>query len=193
MACRTRSSRMPRAATWRSTISARRCANSRSRAARSSFFCNVTKHLLERLQARYGLVVREVEMERGDGDVAVFHGLEVGPFAGMPGRFAAADPVVLPAARIEPLDQTFRVDALPQPGHADAEKGAGREVHVQDDLGIARLIEEPADQLGGERRTGVEREVLAHPRGECDGGNVKQRALEGRGDGAGVGDVVAEV
>src|SRR5437763_16304989 len=68
MACSTRSSRMPRAATWRSTISSRRCAKSRS-----SFLCDVAKDLLERAEARDGLVMREIEVQRSDGDEVALH------------------------------------------------------------------------------------------------------------------------
>src|SRR6266550_632744 len=127
---------MPRALTWRSTISSRRCANSRS-----SFRGGGAKDLLERLEAGDRLVVRQIEVQWGDGDVSVLHRLEVGPFARLPGRRAAADPVVLPSPRIEPLDQHFGVDPLAEARHAHALKGAGGEIDVEDDLRVARLLE----------------------------------------------------
>src|SRR6266700_1841644 len=125
---------MPRAATWRSTISSRKCAKSRS-----SFLCDVAKNLLERPEKRNGVVVRQVEMQRRDGDEATLHRLEVSPFARMPGRLAGADPVVLPAARIEPLHQRLGVDALAEPRHTHALERLGGEVDVEDDLRVARL------------------------------------------------------
>src|SRR5262245_40573914 len=111
---------MPRAATWRSTISSRKCAKSRS-----SFFCDVTKDLLERPQRGDGIVMRQVEMQRRDGNEAVLHRFEVGSFAGVPRRFARADPVVLPAAGIEPLYQRLGVNALAEPSYLHALKGHG--------------------------------------------------------------------
>src|SRR5258708_39154298 len=102
MAWRTRGSVMPRAATWRSTMTERRCANSRSLAA-ISLFCEVAKALLERLETGDRRVVSQVQMQGRDGDAAGAHGLEIGAFAGLPdGRFTA-DPIVLSSARIESL------------------------------------------------------------------------------------------
>src|ERR1700741_402536 len=109
MACSTRSSFTPRAAMWRSTISARWCASPRSC---SSFRGVVAKHVLERLEPVARFVRRGTEMQRGKGAVAVLHGVEVGALAGMPDGRLAADPVVLPAAGVEPLDHAFRVCAL---------------------------------------------------------------------------------
>src|SRR5438874_1520507 len=105
IACRIRGSVTPRAATCRSTISARWCAKSAS-------FGDFAKKLLERLQSRNRIVVRQIEMQRRDRNVAVLDGLEVGAFAGMPRRWIAADPVVLPTARIEPLDDSLGIDTL---------------------------------------------------------------------------------
>src|SRR5438876_2236388 len=133
---------MPRALTWRSTISSRRCVNWRS-----SFRGGGAKDLLERLETGDRLVMGQIEVQRSDGDVSVLHRFEVGPFARLPGRRAAADPVVLPPPRIEPLDQRFGVDALAKMGHPHALKGGGGKIHVEDDLRVARLLEEPADQL----------------------------------------------
>src|SRR3954468_15302688 len=97
MAWSTRSSRTPRFRTS-STMRARRCVRS-------------GKQLLERPQPRDRLMVREVEVQRRDGDVAVLHGLEVCALVVVPRRRTAADPVVRPPARIEPLDHALGVDA----------------------------------------------------------------------------------
>src|SRR6185369_10223879 len=88
IACRMRWSRMPRLATYSSTIFFLRCANSRSSVGVGA------KELLERLEPRNRVVMGEIEVQRGDGDVARLDGLEVGALAGMPRRSAAADPVV---------------------------------------------------------------------------------------------------
>src|SRR5438874_8649745 len=180
MAWSTRSSRMPRFL-MASTMPARRCVKS-------------GKQLLERPQPRDRLMVRQVEVQRRDGDVAVLHGLEVGPLlVNAPRRWAAADPVVRPPPRVEPLDDSLGVDALAELRDLHAAKRADGEVDVEDDLRVALLAEEVADQARGQVRAAVEGEVLADERGEGDGGDVQQRSLEGGGDGAGVGDVVAEV
>src|SRR4051812_36552729 len=100
MACSTRSSFTPRAATCRSTIKVRWCANSRSW---SSFRGEVAKRLLEGLEARDGLMMRQVEMQRRDRDEAALDGVEIRSFSRMPHGRLAADPVVAPAARIFPL------------------------------------------------------------------------------------------
>src|ERR1700682_2496961 len=87
MACSTRSSRTPRAATWRSTIRARWCAYSRSCCARALLPAErVDKDLCERLEPRNRVVMREIEVKRRDGDEAVLDGVEVGAFARMPDR-----------------------------------------------------------------------------------------------------------
>src|SRR5688500_924542 len=104
---------------WRSTISARWCANSRSWPGVSSCFCGVAKQLLEFPQARDGLMMSEIEMQWRDRDIAVLNGLEVGPFTGMPGRLFAADPVILSSARIQPLDHSLGVDTLAKFRHAN--------------------------------------------------------------------------
>src|SRR5256885_17145785 len=65
IACSTRSSRTPRAATS-FTIFARRCAR-----AASSFRGAAGKEFLERLEPRNRLVMGQIEMERRDRDVAV--------------------------------------------------------------------------------------------------------------------------
>src|SRR5207248_10924562 len=126
MACSTRSSRIPRCCTP-STMRARRCEKS------------ACKELLERLEPRDRLVMGEVEMQRRDGDAAVLHGLEVGPLVVGPRWRAAADPVVRPAARIEPLDDPLGVDALSELRDLHAAELADRKVHVEDDLRIALL------------------------------------------------------
>ena len=58
---------------------------------------------------------------------------------------------------------------------------------------IAVVVERPADQLLGELGAAVEGKSLADERGEGDRRHIEQRSFERGGDGAGVGDVVAEV
>src|SRR5581483_8887710 len=100
----------------------------------------------------------QVEMQRSDGDVSVLDGREVGSLAGMPDRLLAADPIVLPAARVEPLDDPLGIDPLPQPRDSDSLKLGDREVDVEDDLRIGRLPEHPAGQLARDIRAALEGE-----------------------------------
>src|SRR5947209_6486731 len=188
IAPRTRWSLIPRAATWRSTINARRCASSRS-----SAFCDGGKQLLERFEPLDRCVVRQIEMKRRDGDASFFDGFEVGAGAGMPRRFAAADPVVRSSARIHPLDDSFGVNAASELGHFHAVECADGKVHVEDDVRIAIAFEDALRQRCGEFGATIEREVFTDERRERDRWNVEKRSFECRGDRAGVRDVVAEV
>src|SRR3954447_21274356 len=71
IACRMRSSRMPRLATYSSTIFFLRCANSRSSAGfAAAGRLSDAKELLERLEPRDRVVMGEVEVQRSDGDEA---------------------------------------------------------------------------------------------------------------------------
>src|SRR3954449_5683131 len=134
MACRIRSSLMPRPATYSCTIRARRCAKS-----------GVAKKFLERFETRDRFVMGEVEVQRRDGDAAFLDRFEVGVLAGAPGRFAAADPVVRPPARILALEDVAGVDAVAEACDADAAE-LDREVDVEDDVRIAMMLERPANQ-----------------------------------------------
>src|SRR5687767_11885643 len=116
MACRIRSSLIPRAATCRSTIAARGGPSSRSGSAGRE----VAKDLLERLEPCDRVVMGEIEVQRSDGDVSALHRFEVRSFTGMPYRRLSADPVVLPSPRIPPLDHSLGVDALAEPRDAHA-------------------------------------------------------------------------
>src|SRR5947199_9042438 len=152
MACSTRSSRMPRCFTP-STMRARRWVKS------------ACKKLLERLEPRDRLVVGEVEVQRRDGDAAVLHGLEVGALVVVPRRRAAADPVVGPPPRVEAFDDPLGVDALSELRDLHAAELADWEVHVEDDLRIALLREQMADEARRELGAAVEGDVLADERG----------------------------
>src|SRR5258706_988203 len=137
IACRIRSSLMPLSATWRCTMAARRCAKS---GCCGLSFRVVAKDLLERFEPWNRFVVSQVEMEGSDGDAAFLHRFEVRPFAGMPGRLAAANPVVRPSARIFPLEDVAGVDAIAQPRHAHPAE-FDREVDVENDVRVAMLGE----------------------------------------------------
>src|ERR1700680_85296 len=106
----------------------------------------------------------------------------------MPGRFAAADPVIRAAPGILPLQDVPGVDAVAEPRDANAAE-LDREVDVQDDVRIAMFGQSPADELLREDGAAVEGEVLPDERGEGDGGDVEERSFEGGRDRAGVGDV----
>src|SRR3954471_20466058 len=145
MACRIRSSLIPRPATYSCTMRARRCA--KSGCGELSFRC-VAKELLERFETRDRFVMGEVEVQRRNGDAAFLDRFEVGVLAGAPGRFAAADPVVRPAARIAPFEDVAGIDTIAESRHADAAE-LDREVDVENDVRIAMMFERPSDQLLG--------------------------------------------
>src|SRR3954451_20534109 len=132
---------MPRLATYSSTIFLRRCANSFSSADVGG------KKLLERLELCDRLMVRQIEMERRDGDVSRLNRFEVGAFARMPRRCAAADPVVRPTSRIHPLDHALGVDAPSELRDLHARRRRDGEVDVEDDRRIALMLERPADEV----------------------------------------------
>src|SRR3954471_6824645 len=157
IACRIRSSLIPRPATYSCTMRARRCAKSGCGAL--SLRC-VAKELLERFQARDRFVVREVEVQRRDGDAAFLDRFEVGVLARTPGRFAAADPVVRPAARIAALENVAGVDAIAEARHAYAAE-LDRKVDVENDVRIAMMLERPADQTLRKRGAAIERKTFA--------------------------------
>src|ERR1051326_3722473 len=173
IAARTRSSLIPRAATCRSTISARRCASSRS-----SAFCDGGKKLLERLWPLKRFVMRQIEMQRRDRDVSVFHRFEVRPRSRMPRRLATTDPVGSPSPRIRPLDHALGVDPSSELRDFQSLESADRKVDVEDDLRIAVAFEHSLRQRGRELGAAIDREVLADERGERDRWDVEQRAFE---------------
>src|ERR1700751_4910997 len=162
---------MPRAATCRSTISPRRCAYSRS-------LGDVAKELLERLESRDRVVMGEIEVQRRDGHESVLHRFEVRSLPRLPRRLLAADPVVLPPARVEALDHSFRIDAFSETRDSHSSKLSDRKVDVEDDAGVSRLLEQMLGELGGKFGAAVERHVLADERRERDRGDVEQRAFE---------------
>ena len=141
-------------------------------------------------------------MDRRDRDPLLGDGVEVGVGLVVVGGVVAVD--VVPAApalvglELEPV----AVDAAPEPHHRDALRGRRRRVHVQDRPGRQAARADQLDQPGQE--VGRGREVVARLAAEVhagllallrdrDGGDAQHEALERRGDGARVGDVVAEV
>src|SRR5438270_3113668 len=123
-------------------MASRRCAKSGC----GELLRGVAKELLERLETRKRFVVREVEMQRRDGDASFFDRFEIGVLARTPGRFAAADPVVRPPARILSLQDVAGVDAVAEAYDTDAAED-DREVNVKNDVRIAMVFERPSDQL----------------------------------------------
>src|SRR4051794_32147575 len=189
IACRIRASLIPRPATYSCTMRARKCAKSGCGAL--SLRC-VAKELLERFETRDRFVMGEVEVQRRDGDAAFLDRFEVGVLAGTPGRFAAADPVVRPAARIAPFEDVAGVDTIAEPRNPNAAELDG-EVDVENDVRIAMMFERPSDQLLGKFGAAIEGKSFADERRERDRRHIEQRSFERGGDGAGVGDVIAEV
>src|SRR5882672_2408196 len=133
-------------------MASRRCA--KSGCGGLSLRC-VAKEILERLETRNRFVMGEVEMQRRDGDAAFLDRFEVGVLAGAPGRLAAADPVVGPAARIGALEDVAGIDAIAEADDADAVEFDGK-VDVEDDVRIAMVFERPSDQLLSEIGAAIE-------------------------------------
>src|SRR5258708_5594489 len=119
----------------------------------------------------------EVEVQRGDGDASILHRFEVRPLGRMPGRLAAADPVVRSPAWVLPLDDSLGVNARAESGHTHAGE-RDREVDVQDDVRIAMRNERPSDELLRNLGATLKRESFADERGECDGRDAEQRTLK---------------
>src|SRR4051812_40355964 len=107
--------------------------------------------------------MREVEVQRRDGDAAFLDRFKVGVLARTPRRFAAADPVVRPAARILALEDIAGIDAVAEARHANAAE-FDREVDVEDDVRIAMMIERPADQSLRKGGAAIERKTFADER-----------------------------
>src|SRR5450432_899058 len=114
-----RGSVIPRPATYRSTMSARRWAWSRSSFASVLRRC-IGEDILELLHRLDGFVMGQIEMERRDGHEAGFHGSEVGSRIRLPDRRLTTDPEVLSPTRVEPFDDSFDVGSLSESGHPDS-------------------------------------------------------------------------
>ena len=127
----------------------------------------------------------------------VADGAEVGPLLRVDLHLVAADPVVLLPARVDLLDD--RVAVAPA-AHA-RQRVAGerlavdRRRHVDVEERVRR--EPPLQHPGGEARRevgrDVEAEAVAADGRDRDRRHAEERPLHRRGDGPGVGDVVAEV
>ena len=130
---------------------------------------------------------------------------EVGAVLFAIARLLAVDPVAAPAALLLVELHAVAVDALAEPAGAGALHLARRAVHVQQRaLGhrhLGHLLDHARHERGGllevralpvVRNPRVEPAVEGLLRGG-DGGDAEHNALERRGHGARVGDVVAEV
>jgi hypothetical protein len=141
-------------------------------------------------------------MDRRDRDPPAGHRVEVGPVDLLVAGLPAVDLVLAAAVRLLADElQLVVVDPFAEPRHLDAIRLAGRAVDV-DQRRLGDLLgEQAADELGGEGGGVAELEAaadVAHAAaggllGEGDGGDAEDDSLEGGGDRARVGDVVAEV
>ena len=162
------------------------------------------QHPLQRpgAQAVELAVVGEVEVDRRDRDPALRDRHQVGLLALLEARLPAVDLVVAPAVLVlgDQL-QLVVVDAFAEPGHLDPARLAGGAVDVDQRLRRHRLVLQRGDELGEEGGGDGEVEAardVAHAAargllGDRDGGDAEHDPLEGGGDRARVGDVVAEV
>ena len=114
----------------------------------------------------------------------------------------AVDPVAAPVLLLALELQLVAVDALAEARHLDAAGLAGRDVDVEQrrrrQRHVLDALHQPRDEIGGdlEAEAAVEAVVERSRAGLLGDGDRRQPehdALQRRGDGARVGDVVAEV
>ena len=140
--------------------------------------------------------VGEVDGEGGDGDEAVFHGVEVGAGGGVAGGSGGADFVVGGVAVLADADGGFGDVSAAEAGGAESfELGMGEvgDVHIEQGR-LGEVFSLPhfhnvAGDLGagGEVAGGL----VCHGKGE--GGDAEEGGFHGGGDGSGVDGVVAHV
>ncbi len=146
-------------------------------------------------------MVGEVEVDRRDRDAPLRDGQQIGPLDLFEARLPAVDLVAAPDARLLDQLQLVVVDAFAELRHLDPGRLARGAVDVDQRRRRHRLRRQPADQLGCERRGDAEVELAADVAHAAAGGLLGDRhrrdaehdPLEGSGDGARIGDVVAEV
>src|SRR5262249_36228519 len=107
---------------------------------------------------------------------------------------AAADPVVLAAARVVALDHVAGVAVAAEPGDLIALGRAVRgDVDVEQHPRGEPVHKRGPGDRGGEARGMLELEDAAAHQAERDGRNAENHAFHGGGDGARIDDVVGEV
>src|SRR3990170_1259751 len=195
---RSRWSRMRLAASCSSTMAAR--FREKNSSGESSFGFRQRKAKnpspLPSLEGSQRRVIRQVEMDRRDRDVVLLDGLQVRAGDVLPPEGIAADPEILPSARIALLHDRLAVDAFPlarDPHSPDLARRDVGKVHVQ-----KRVLRKPLSQhlvrnLGGEFRRHVEPEVVPRYQGDGDRPDPQEGALHRRRDGARVSDVIPHV
>src|SRR3954447_15748098 len=112
------------------------------------------------------------------------------------GRVIAADPVVFVAPRVCALDQLVLVDAPPEASdlHAlDLVFGQVRDVHVEEDIAPDAVRVDLVDELLHEGRARLYGPLGNGAHGHSYGGDLADHAFHSGSDGAGVGDVIAQV
>src|SRR3990172_3644907 len=198
MTVRSRWSRMRLAASCSSTMAARFREKNSSEESSFGFRQRKAKNPspLPSLEGSQRRVIRQVEMDRRDRDVVLLDGLQVRAGDVLPPEGIAADPEILPSARIALLHDRLAVDAFPlarDPHSPDLARRDVGKVHVQ-----KRVLRKPLSQhlvrdLGGEFRRHVEPEVVPRYQGDGDRPDPQEGALHRRRDGARVGDVIPHV
>src|SRR5437762_8627383 len=141
----------------------------RSSAARLAALLNLLRGGTEQaveVEPREGLDaggVREVEVERGDGDRAVGDGLEVRALLLVEAGVLAVDPVAAAAALLLGQLEPIAVDALAEPARAGPGRLLPGHVHVEQRAGRHAHPLELLNQSRRERRGGLELVAAAGP------------------------------
>ena len=144
-----------------------------------------------------GFIVRQIEMQRGDGDVPAVEGMKIGTRLVVEFRFLAADPVVLATTGVGLVDDLADKRTGPLAGDQgrlhlfrraigaiDIEKGIRRQT-------VGEHLSGDTDRHPG---SSVEMSVALMGRQRYgDGGYAHQVGLHGGRDRTGVGHVIAQV
>ena len=143
----------------------------------------------------------QVEMQRGHRDPPARHGVQVRPWLVLVSRRGPVDPVATPSLLLGVEAQLVAVDALAELGHLDAVGWTPGTLMLSSVAGGSGALAIDADERLRSRRRARSRTFrlgeihLAGARLLRDGdrGDPEHDALQRRGDGPRVGDVVAEV
>src|SRR5215472_3226355 len=132
------------------------------------------------LELAQQLLVREVELQRRHRDEAIVDrriAIAAGNILVL--ILAAADPVVLAAARVHVLHHVVAVGMLAEPGDGVTRPlNVGWNVDVEKHLGRRRILERGPGQLLSEFRRGPKVESRASDEAEGDGRNAEQRGFD---------------
>ena len=144
----------------------------------------------------------EVELQGGYGDIAFLDRLQIGAVIEGVLDLVEPEPEIAVAARVAAFDDgAARIVVETLPDDADALDRLGcdcGEVDVDQRALGHRRVQQGREHLGPPFARRAERHIIAHAfagidLAERDRAHPCQRALDGGGDGAGIGDVVGQV